>query len=45
MEYFVDLIIGSSSTLDVFVLVRLIIFCLVLEFVGTIISALGGGRK
>lgn len=45
MDALVDLIIGESTTLDVYVIVRLIIFVVVLELVALICSYLGGMKK
>ena len=45
MDYIVNLIIGTSTTLDVYVLVRLLVFYLILEFVSGLIHALGGMRR
>lgn len=45
MDAIVDLIIGESTTLDVYVIVRLIVFVVVLELVSLICSYLGGMKK
>lgn len=45
MDALVDLIIGESTTLDVYVIVRLVVFVVVLELVSLICSYLGGMKK
>lgn len=45
MDYLVQLIIGDSTSLDVFVIVRLVIFILSIDFFATICAILGGLKK
>ena len=45
MDAIVNLIIGESVSLDVFVIVRLIVFILCLDFFATICAILGGFKK
>lgn len=45
MEYLVNLIVGSSESLDVFVIVRLVVFLIVMEVFAMICAILGGFKK
>lgn len=45
MDYIVNLIIGDATAFDFIVLVRLLVFLLILDFVATVISTLGGIRR
>ena len=45
MEYLVNLILGSSESLDVYVIVRLLVFLIVMEVFAMICAILGGFKK
>lgn len=45
MESIVNMLIGESTTFDVYVVVRLIVFALCLEFISLICAYLGGMKK
>mgnify|MGYP007069966822 CR=1 FL=1 len=45
MDALVEFIVGNSTSLDVYVIVRLIVFILVLDFFATICAILGGFKK
>lgn len=45
MEELVNLIVGNSTTLDVYVVVRLCIFCLSLELFSVACAMLGSMKK
>lgn len=45
MEDIVNIIVGSSTTFDVYVLVRIIVLMIILEMVSLICSYLGGLKK
>ena len=45
MDELLNLIVGSSTTVDVYVVVRLCIFCIALEFCAVIIGALGSTKR
>lgn len=45
MDALVNLIVGNSQSLDVYVIVRLIVFILVIEFFATICAILGGFKE
>lgn len=45
MESIINLIIGESTTLDVFVIVRLVVLALFLEFASLICAYIGGMKK
>lgn len=45
MDLLVNLIVGEAGAFDFIVLVRLIVFLFVLDFVSSMVAALGGMRK
>lgn len=45
MDAIVNFIIGESASLDVYVLVRIIVFILAMEFFASICAILGGFKK
>lgn len=45
MDFLVNLIVGDAASFDFVVLVRLIVFLFILDFVATVISTLGGSRR
>ena len=45
MDSVVNLIMGTSTTLDVYVIVRIIVLCLALEFCALMATAVGSLRK
>lgn len=42
MDSIVDLLVGESTTLDIYFLARVIAFCCIVEFMATVSSALLG---
>ena len=45
MNGLIDWIIGTSTTLDVYVVVRLIVMCIALELFSVACSALGSAKR
>lgn len=45
MDWLTEMIVAGSETLDVYVMVRIVCFALVLEFVGSVVNSLGGFRR